>query len=154
MRIYSVSNNFEISKPGIKLINSQLWIKVNTILENQFTVDSYQITIDARERPRSDGENFIWSAPNPYKIGNNEPMVIEYEISNNINKVEVLIIDSGGTLVYIWEDYELSKNIGRNRISGGWSARNKSAFKVSSGMYLLVLKIDNEIKSSWMMVIR
>ena len=150
----SVNNNFEISKPGIKLINSQLWIKVNTILENQFTVNSYQITIDERERPRSDGENFIWSAPNPYKIGNNEPMVIEYEISNNINKVEVLIIDSGGTLVYIWEDYELSKNIGRNRISGGWSARNKSAFKVSSGMYLLVLKIDNEIKSSWMMVIR
>ena len=81
-------------------------------------------------------------------------MVIEYEISNNINKAEVLIIDSGGTLVYLWRNDELSKNIGRNRISGGWSARNKSAFKVSSGMYLLVLKIDDEIKSSWMMVIR
>ena len=149
-----IDNNFEISKPGIRLSNSYLWMKISTILNNQYSTYNYKIIIDDRERPRSDGENFIWSAPNPYYVNSNEPMVIEYEISNNINNVEVIIIDSGGTPVYRWEDNELSKNIGRNRIYGGWNARNKNAFKVSSGMYLLILKIDDKIKSSWMMVIR
>ena len=95
-----IDNNFEISKPGIRLSNSYLWMKISTILNNQYSTYNYKIIIDDRERPRSDGENFIWSAPNPYYVNSNEPMVIEYEISNNINNVEIIIIDSGGTPVY------------------------------------------------------
>ena len=149
-----ISNNFEISKPGMKLTESYLWLKVNTILENQFSVNNYKITIDNRKRLRSDGENFIWSAPNPYRINENSSMVIEYEITDPNKNIEILIIDSGGNLVYNWINNTLNKSVGKNRVKNGWNAKNMNYQVVSSGIYLILLKVDSKIKSSWRVVVQ
>jgi hypothetical protein len=151
---FTILNNFEVMHPGVKLTDKHLWFKIKTILNDQSSLYNYSIIIDSRQRPRSEEGNFIWSAPNPFNVSGGQPMVIEYEISDQVEKVEVLIIDSGGTIVTNWDKSELGINIGRNRIANGWDGRNKNSQRVSSGMYLLILKIDNEIKSSWMMALR
>ena len=81
-------------------------------------------------------------------------MVIEYELISSESNLEIILIDAAGRLVSRWHNSILQSSSGRHRISGGWNGRNMADMKVSPGIYLLYLKIDNDIKSSWVMAIQ
>ena len=80
-------------------------------------------------------------------------MVIEYELPESVQNIEIVIIDGNGGLVMKWRN-TLGLNAGRHRIMNGWSGQNLNGQKVSPGMYLLILSVSGEAKSTWMLAIR
>ena len=81
-------------------------------------------------------------------------MVIEYELPESVQNIEIVIIDGNGGLVMKWSESTLGLNAGRHRIMNGWSGQNLNGQKVSPGMYLLILSVSGEAKSTWMLAIR
>ena len=150
-----VSSNFEIIHDPFNGGNNYFWFEINTILNYQNSHYNFLVKIENSDaRINSDENNYIWSAPNPYQISSNEKMVIEYELPESVQNIEIVIIDGNGGLVMKWSESTLGLNAGRHRIMNGWSGKNLNGQKVSPGMYLLILSVSSETKSTWMLAIR
>ena len=150
-----VSSNFEIIHDPFNGGNNYFWFEINTILNYQNSQYNFLVKIENSDaRIKSDENNYIWSAPNPYQISSNDKMVIEYELPESVQNIEIVIIDGNGGLVMKWSESTLGLNAGRHRIMNGWSGKNLNGQKVSPGMYLLILSVSSETKSTWMLAIR
>ena len=149
-----IYNNFEIVNRDSLVDGSFAWFKINTVLEDNGMVISKSIVLDPNNQYLSDNGYFIWSAPNPYNVGKNEPMLIEYELASSPSSLGIKIIDSSGMLVREWNSATIPKLKGKNRIPLGWDGRNGDKVRISPGAYILVLYIGNEIKSTWVCVVK
>jgi len=112
------------------------------------------IAIDLNNKYLSDNGYFIWSAPNPYYLDSNEPMIIEYELMSSPSSLGIKIIDSAGMLVKEWNSTTAAKLKGKNRVPNGWDGRNGDQVRVSPGPYIILLYVENTMKASWVFVVK
>ena len=123
------------------------WLHIPTAEQSYVYVDSFAVS---KQRGSRSVESYhVWSAPNPFIKSRSEKIEIEYELSDNVENIELILVDSAGRLVKKWKNTELNSSRGLHRVNNGWDGTNMNQDKISSGVYLLYLKIDNTLKSSW-----
>ena len=144
-----LTNNEPINSNG-KNVSYKYQIQ-SIIPGNNYTYDS-ELIINAVNAGRSEGDYYIWSAPNPYLHGRDN-LTIEYAMGNQQNSLEVYIIDSAGRIVKKWLLSGEYGSKGIHRIPNGWDGKNENGLTVSRGVYLLYLKINNSIRSSWVLLV-
>ncbi len=126
-------------------------ISIPTILNKAGEVDSVTFKIDQPiNHQHESGGYSLRTAPNPYYQKENGYAIIEYQLPSEVSSAEIKIIDSAGRLVKKWS---VKNDAGKHQILNGWNGRNYSGDAVASGIYLVYLKANNDIKVSWPLVL-
>ena len=123
------------------------WLNFETATKSYSYVDSFSVS-NERGMRSLDGY-FVWSAPNPFIKKSNNKIEIEYELIKDVNIIELILIDSAGRLVKKWDNKLLNSTKGIHRVNNGWDGSDMNGDNISAGVYLLYLKIENTLKSSW-----
>jgi len=123
------------------------WLNFGTATKSYSYVDSFSVS-NERGMRSLDGY-FVWSAPNPFIKKSSNKIEIEYELVKDVNIIELILIDSAGRLVKKWDNKLLNSTKGIHRLNNGWDGTDMNGNNISSGVYLLYLKIENTLKSSW-----
>lgn len=97
-------------------------------------------------------ENSFVSYPNPFDP-NRQNTIIEYLLTQN-EKINLIIYDMSGQIVYDWTFYPGDKGAkqGINRIS--WNGRNEQGDLVANGLYFAYLRKGDENEMTKIMVIK
>jgi hypothetical protein len=94
--------------------------------------------------------NFIETAyPNPLVIGKNDPLIVKYVISDE-KAGELNILSSDGRLM---KKYQFNAPKYNYHIFQ-WDGRNQNGNMVSSGIYVLVLRVGNSVDMKKIAIIR
>ena len=78
--------------------------------------------------------------PNPFRPGKDRTTTIQYDLSEDVNSIEIEIYSLAGELVREWSG---NTRRGRHRIL--WDANNQGGKRISSGMYFVVIKENGKV---------
>lgn len=143
-----ITNKTSMRKPG----TVNVWFDAPVAGGDTYFADSTSFSVQPAEAGlKADTGYALRTAPNPFDPEQAGKMVIEYDLSAP-GYVDLVIIDSGGRIVRKWGmDGQLT---GRHRLPERWDGKNAGGDMVSRGVYLAIMKLNGNIKASWVIAVK